>query len=254
MFLPREALERGLRRAWAALRPGGWILLIVYSSPGRDLDAAVFVTMHLGERANSLLPQILTRAGRLPAVHPADQTAIRKGMIYIAPPDYHLLLRPGEVHLGHGPRENRQRPCINVMFRSAAAAYGDRVAGVVLTGMLDDGGSGLWEIQQHGGATIVQDPQEAAFPSMPENAIRSLNVQYIVKLDEMPGLLTRLTMGQATRHSPPLESSAGHTPITFHQGNAVRAPVVKSSFPKCSCFAKYVPNNVTGSPPTVVFT
>lgn len=78
-----------------------------------------------------------------------------------------------------------QRPCIKVMFRSAAAAYGDRVAGVVLTGLLDDGAAGLWEIQQHHGATIVQDPDEATFRSMPDSAIRGLNVQYIVRIAEM---------------------------------------------------------------------
>lgn len=160
-----------------------------------DLNAAVFITMHLFERSEGVLPEILNRIGPLPAMHPWEETAIEMGRIYVAPPDYHLLLTRDSVHIGHGPKENLQRPCINTMFRSAAAAHGERVAGVLLTGLLDDGAAGLWEIQQRGGATVVQDPEEAAYRSMPESAIRGLNVQYIVRLAEMAPLLTRLTMG-----------------------------------------------------------
>ena len=159
------------------------------------LPAAVFITQHQAGRSEGILPEILNRVCPLQALHPWEETAIEMGKIYVAPPDYHLLLTPDSVHIGHGPKENMQRPCINVMFRSAAAAHGPRVAGVLLTGLLDDGAAGLWEIQQKGGATIVQDPEEAAYRSMPESAIRGLNVQYIVRLAEMPPLLTRLTMG-----------------------------------------------------------
>src|SRR5438270_1143154 len=119
-----------------------------------DLPAAVFVTLHIYERSESILPSLIDRAGPLPAAHAVDGETIHAGRIYIAPPDYHLMLDPGRVHLSHGPKENMNRPCINVMFRSAAAAYGERVAGVLLTGLLDDGAAGLWEIQQHNGATI----------------------------------------------------------------------------------------------------
>jgi two-component system, chemotaxis family, protein-glutamate methylesterase/glutaminase len=160
-----------------------------------DLRAAVFVTLHLFERSEGILPKVLNRMGPLPAMHPWDSTPIEMGRIYVAPPDYHLLLTPTSVHLGHGPKENMQRPCINTMFRSAAAAHGERVIGVLLTGLLDDGAAGLWDIQQHGGATVAQDPEEAAFRSMPESAIRGLNVQYILRLSEMAPLVTRLTMG-----------------------------------------------------------
>ncbi|MBE7182040.1 MAG: chemotaxis protein CheB, partial [Terriglobus roseus] len=175
-----------------------------------DLQAAVFVTMHLAERSEGILPDILNRAGPLPAAHPWEETRIQPGRIYVAPPDYHLILTPETVHVGHGPRENLQRPCINTMFRSAAAAHGEHVAGVLLTGLLDDGAAGLWEIQQHGGATIVQDPEEAQYRSMPESAIRGLNVQYILRLHEMAPLLKRLTMGENNtfrdvRSGPPEE-------------------------------------------------
>ncbi len=170
------------------------ILQLVASLPS-DLRAAVFITIHQFERGEGMLPEVLNRIGPLLAQHPREEMPIELGRIYVAPPDFHLVLTPGAVHLSHGPRENLQRPCINTMFRSAAAAYGDRVAGVLLTGLLDDGAAGLWEIQQSGGATIVQDPDEAAFRSMPDSAIRGLNVQYIVRLAEMAPLLARLTMG-----------------------------------------------------------
>ncbi len=159
-----------------------------------DLPAAVFVTLHLFERSEVTLPGILNAAGPLRAGHAEEGETIQPGRIYIAPPDHHLLLEADTLRLGHGPREGLQRPSINVMFRSAAAAFGERVTGVVLTGLLDDGAAGLWEIQQRGGATMVQDPTEAAYRSMPESAIRGLNVQYILRLAEIAPLLVRLSM------------------------------------------------------------
>lgn len=157
-----------------------------------DLPAAVFVTIHVTGRSDGILPSIIQKVSPVPAAHAKDGERIQQGRIYIAPPDYHLLLRPGHVSLSHGPRENLQRPCINAMFRSAAEAYGDRVSGVLLSGLLDDGAAGLWEIQLKDGATIVQDPKEATFRSMPDSAIRGLNVQYIVRLAEMAPLLLQL--------------------------------------------------------------
>ncbi len=166
-----------------------------------DLAAAVFITQHQAGRSEGILPEILNRAGPLLALHPWEETAIEMGRIYVAPPDYHLILTRDTVLVGHGPKENMQRPCINTMFRSAAAAHGPSVAGVLLTGLLDDGAAGLWDIQQKGGATVVQDPKEAAYPSMPQSAIRGLNVQYILRLAEMAPLLSRLTMGDGNTQS-----------------------------------------------------
>jgi two-component system chemotaxis response regulator CheB len=168
-----------------------------------DLPAAIFVTIHVTAKSDGVLPALITSASPLIAAHPKDGETIRTGRIYVAPPDFHLLIRQGHVHLGHGPRENLQRPCINAMFRSAASAFGERVAGVLLTGLLDDGAAGLWEIQQNHGATIVQEPEEATFRSMPESAIRGLNVQYIVRLAQMAPLLTRLAMTPENQPPPP---------------------------------------------------
>lgn len=159
-----------------------------------ELPAAVFITLHLFERSQSLLPGLLAKAGPLHAANAIDGEPIRSGRIYIAPPDYHLIITPGQVRLSHGPRENMQRPCINVMFRSAATAYREHVAGVVLTGLLDDGAAGLWEIQQNGGTTIVQDPAEAMFRAMPDSAIRGFRVQYVARLREIGLLLGQLSM------------------------------------------------------------
>jgi two-component system, chemotaxis family, protein-glutamate methylesterase/glutaminase len=160
----------------------------------RDLQAAVFITLHLSSTSIGLLPSRLNKTGPLPAAHAEDGEMVRPGRIYTAPPDYHLVLEDSRVLLSHGPKENLQRPGINVMFRSAAAVYGPRVIGVLLTGLLDDGAAGLWEIQQRGGMTVVQDPEEAQFRSMPESAINGLNVQYIVRLAEMGPLLRWLTI------------------------------------------------------------
>lgn len=179
-----------------------------------DLPATVFITMHLFERSKGVLSELLSRVGPLPAMQPWEGAPIRPGQIYVAPPNYHMILGRTSVHLGHGPKENLQRPCINTMFRSAAANHGERVAGVLLTGMLDDGAAGLWEIQQHGGATVVQDPDEAAFRSMPDSAIRGLNVQYIQRLAEISPLLTRLSMGDNDSSFESSSASAPHEEST----------------------------------------
>lgn len=157
-----------------------------------DLPAAVIVVIHVFPRSRSLLPEILNDVGPLHASHPADGEAIREGQIYIAPPDHHLVVEKGHLHLSLGPKEQHQRPCINVTFRSAATAYGERVVGVILTGQLDDGTAGLWDIKRHGGIAVVQTPEEAMFPSMPLSALREVDVDHTLKLAEIGPLLTQL--------------------------------------------------------------
>ena len=171
-----------------------------------DLPAAVFITMHMFNRVDSSLAAILDKAGPLPVAYPTDGEPIEHGHIYVAPPDYHLIVHRGTIELQHGPKENLQRPCINVMFRSAAAAYKEQVVGVVLTGLLDDGAAGLWEIQRHGGSTIVQDPEEASSRSMPDSAIAGVNVEYILPLREISSVLSRLSMSDNV--SSPVSSDA----------------------------------------------
>jgi two-component system chemotaxis response regulator CheB len=140
-----------------------------------------------------LLPELLSRAGVLPVHHATNGMPIAHGQFYIAPPDHHLLVTRGHVHVVQGPRENGFRPAVDAMFRTAAQAYGPRVVGVVLTGMLDDGTAGLLAIKRRGGMAVVQDPAEAAYPDMPASAIRYVGVDAVCRLDDIAPLLVRLS-------------------------------------------------------------
>ena len=157
-----------------------------------DLPAAVFVVLHLAPHSKSAMPAILSRAGRLPAVHPEDGERIRPGRIYVAPPDHHLVLEDGKVRLSSGPSENGQRPSVDVLFRTGAESCGRRAVGVVLTGNLADGTSGLAILKRYGGVAIVQDPADAEYPSMPASAIRNVEVDHVVPLARLPELLVEL--------------------------------------------------------------
>jgi two-component system, chemotaxis family, protein-glutamate methylesterase/glutaminase len=156
-----------------------------------DLGAALFVVQHIGAR-RSALAELLAAAGPLPAAWAADGEPIEACRIYVAPPDRHLLVDPGRVRLSRGPAENRTRPAADPLFRSAARAYGPRVAGVVLSGMLGDGTAGFAEIKRRGGATVVQDPDEAEFPGMPLSALLHTSVDHRLPVAAMADLLVRL--------------------------------------------------------------
>ena len=157
-----------------------------------DLPAAVFVAVHLGEGSQGMLPSILDRAGPLEAVHPEDGDSVQKGRIYLAPPNVHLLLQDGTIRLSRGPKENRHRPAVDPLFRTAALAYGPRVVGAVLSGARNDGSAGLLAIKRRGGVAVVQDPQEALFPGMPQSALRYVEVDHRLPVDEIAPLLSRL--------------------------------------------------------------
>ncbi|QJD78165.1 chemotaxis protein CheB [Spirosoma rhododendri] len=157
-----------------------------------DFPASIFIVMHVSPHSPSMLPAILSSAGPLPAEHPADGQLIRPGRIYIAPPDHHLLVEYDQIIVKKGPKENRFRPSIDALFRSAAYTYEARVIGVVLTGMLDDGTSGMWSIKRLNGITIVQQPDDAAYSSMPSSVLDFVDVDYSVPLNDMAALLTRL--------------------------------------------------------------
>jgi two-component system chemotaxis response regulator CheB len=157
-----------------------------------SLNAAVFIVWHIAPEHPSFLPEILSEATSLPVAHAIDKEPIQLGHIYIAPPDHHLLVEPGHVRLSRGPKENRFRPAIDVLFRSAARSYGSRVMGVILTGSLDDGAFGLYAIKERGGLAVVQDPSDALHPSMPKAAMKAVAVDYCVPIIEMGALLVRL--------------------------------------------------------------
>ncbi|HCI80740.1 MAG TPA: chemotaxis protein CheB [Ktedonobacter sp.] len=159
----------------------------------RSIHAALFIVLHIPADSPSLLPELLSRSGALPASHAVDGQEIQHGHIYVASPDHHLLVEKGRMRVVQGPKENRHRPAIDPLFRSLALAYGSRAIGVVLTGALDDGTAGLLAIKRRNGLAIVQDPADALYPSMPESALAHVNVDYKVPLVEIAPLLTRLS-------------------------------------------------------------
>jgi two-component system chemotaxis response regulator CheB len=172
------------------------------SLPG-DLPAAVFVVLHLPATGTSALPEILGRHGPLPAGHVRDGEPIQPGQIYVAPPDHHVLLRTGHVHLSRGPRENGHRPAVDPLFRSAAREYATRVVGVVLSGALDDGTGGLLAIKSRGGIAVVQDPADALYPGMPGNALQHVEVDHVLPAAAMGELLARLIADSAEAPADP---------------------------------------------------
>ena len=169
-----------------------------------ELQAAVFVVLHFPPYYTSDLPNIINRScnGCLSAAYPNPGEPMQRGRVYVARPDYHLLVEADRVHLWRGPKENMLRPSANALFRSAAVAYKERVIGVVLSGTLDDGSTGLWWIKHFGGLAVVQDPQDAAFPDMPQNALNYTNADYIVRAAEMGPLLAKLVEGPSEERSP----------------------------------------------------
>lgn len=162
-----------------------------------DLPAAVFIVLHVPSDVPSLLPGILLRESRLPVAHAKNGEEIKRGRIYVAPPDQHLLIEDEQVKLVHGPKENLHRPSIDTLFRSAARVAGARAIGVILTGARDDGRAGMRAIKQRGGITIVQDPLEALFPSMPMSVMLEMKVDHSVSLHEIAPLLDRLSRDTA---------------------------------------------------------
>ena len=192
----------------------------ITSSLAPDLDASVFVVVHTSPDSSGLLANILNRYSKLPAHQAEDGEAIRSGRIYVAAPDRHLLLERDEVRVVNGPRHNRHRPAIDLLFRTAARHYGERVIGVVLTGFLDDGSSGLLAIHNAGGATIVQSPDDAEAASMPRSALEQVQPDYCVPLVEIADIINRLagveakSMARRSNQKQKSEKKRAQTPFT----------------------------------------
>jgi two-component system chemotaxis response regulator CheB len=167
-------------------------LIEMVASFSVDLPAAIFVVLHIPVQADDLLPSVLQRGSVLPIHTAADGERIVRSRIYVAPPDRHLMIGKGHVELTRGPKENRHRPAIDALFRSAAKSYGPRVAGVILSGHLDDGTIGLNSIKVHGGVTIVQSPEEAVAPGMIRHALQNVEIDHILPLAQIGPLLVRL--------------------------------------------------------------
>lgn len=204
--------------------------------PG-NFPAAVFVVIHISPTSRSIMPDLLSRAGHLPARHPADGEMIKRGTIYVAPPDMHMLLRPGHVLLRRGPHENRTRPAIDPLFRSAAVTYRSRVIGVVLSGLLDDGSAGLVAVKACGGVCVVQNPTDATWPEMPRNALAHDHVDYSVAVAELPSLLAELVRRPPGPMPPIPDHLVLETSIAAQEAPLLQEPVLgrpsRLSCPQC---------------------
>jgi two-component system, chemotaxis family, protein-glutamate methylesterase/glutaminase len=168
-----------------------------------DFHGTICIVLHMQASSRSYLAEILQRACELPVEAATDGVRLERGHVYVARPDYHMVLEQDHIRLTRGPRENRHRPSVDALFRSAAYAYRSRVIGVVLSGALDDGCSGLWWVKRHGGTAMVQSPADALVSSMPENVLQHVAADHVVPAAEMGQLLTRLSAEAAT--DPPTE-------------------------------------------------
>jgi two-component system, chemotaxis family, protein-glutamate methylesterase/glutaminase len=170
-----------------------------------DFPGAMFVALHSSPQSPGVLDRILQRASRLPVEYATDREPIRPGRVLLAPANRHLLLKPRDVRTTTGPRENRFRPAVDPLFRTAAVAHGPRVIGILLSGGLDDGAAGLGLIKQHGGRAIVQDPGEALAPSMPLAAIRHVAVDHVISIGAMAELLGRVVQEPVEEKVPSMD-------------------------------------------------
>ncbi|HJQ74305.1 MAG TPA: chemotaxis protein CheB [Gaiellaceae bacterium] len=155
-----------------------------------DLDAAVCVVLHLTASAESRLADIVSRAGPLPAVQARGGEQLERGRIYVAPPDRHLVVGDGHALVVRGPHENGVRPSIDVLFRSAALAYGRRTVAVVLSGTRDDGVTGASAVGARGGCVFVQDPDDSLFAALPAQTVTRDHPDRVVPLPELAPAIT----------------------------------------------------------------
>jgi len=158
-----------------------------------DLDAAFVVVLHLSTKSNAQnIADILQKQTSLRCLVARDNMLIESGNMYLAPQDNHLMVKAGLLKVNQGPHENKYRPSIDVLFRSAAVSYGNRTIGIILTGMLEDGTSGMWAVKSCGGICIVQDPVEAEYPDMPQSVINKVQADYRVYLDAIPVIIKKI--------------------------------------------------------------
>ncbi|MCR8915043.1 chemotaxis protein CheB [Marinobacter panjinensis] len=169
----------------------------------KDFPAPVFIVNHMGAHTSGeTLVRVLNESGNLTCVHGQDNQTFKSGTIYLAPSDQHMLIVKGKILITKGARENRSRPAIDPLFRSAAVAYGNRVIGIILTGYLDDGTSGMMAIKRCGGVCIAQDPEDASYPDMPQSVIANVGADYCLPISGMGALLSELVQRELPESGP----------------------------------------------------
>ena len=205
-----------------------------------NFPAAILIVLHVAPQTHSVLPDILSRAGKLPARHPQNHEPIRQGHIYVAPPDHHLIIEDGRMVLSRGPKENRHRPSVDPLFRSAARAYGRQVIGIILTGSLDDGTIGLQTVKKSGGVAIAQEPEDAFCSDMPRSAIEHVKVDHVVPVAQIPALLAELvgqhvTSGNGTGKKNHISKEIGYAEADMAAIEDDGRPGVPSQFACPDC-------------------
>lgn len=181
-----------------------------------EFSGAIMVVIHSAPGGSSQWPQLLERVGRLPVAYASDGEPIQSGRIFIAPANFHLLVKKGHLQLTRGPRENHFRPAIDPLFRTAARAYGSRVVGVILSGRLNDGTNGLLRIKRLGGTAVIQSPEDARVPQMPLSALQHVTVDYVLPVAQMPALLSKLAQQNVAPHESELECEESEVDVAEH--------------------------------------
>ena len=179
---------------------GGVEVLSQVLADAADADAAFVVVVHMAANARTALPEILHRSTGLECRLAEDGDPLEPGQVLIAPPDRHLVVVRGSVAIVNAPRENRARPAIDPLFRTAAIAYGPRVVAVALSGVLDDGTAGAAAVRRRGGVVVVQDPDDALFADIPRNIIQHVGADHVLPSAEIGGMIARLSLEEVEDH------------------------------------------------------
>lgn len=159
--------------------------------------AAFLVVVHGSSDGPSFFPKILSQKISMEVLEPENGTNIEAGKVYVSKPNHHLFVHDSKIFLSNGPRENLFRPSVDVLFRSAAVAYGNCCVGILLTGRLNDGTAGLEAIKKCGGLTVIQNPATAEFSDMPLNAAESVDIDYVVNLEDMGSVINKIVKEKA---------------------------------------------------------
>jgi two-component system chemotaxis response regulator CheB len=161
----------------------------------KNIDGAVIVVLHVSQQSNcSIIASILQKSTDLNCVTAEDGAMLQKGFLYLAPSGYQLMIKDNRIMLTQGPYENKYRPSIDVLFRSAALYFRNRVIGIILTGLLEDGTSGMTAIKKGGGICIVQDPLDASFSDMPESVLNKIKPDFILPVEEICDVINKLLL------------------------------------------------------------